>query len=473
MLPDSANRNPSLSRESLHFETLETRQLLSAGLSGEYFDRANFTGDVITRTDRVIDMDFGEKAPIKGMGSHGYSVRWSGLVTPRVSEKHRFIVEFNGGARLWVDGKLLVDQWAVQNQGKESGSIKLKAGKAYDIRMEFNSESGEASARLLWRSDSTRRQIIPKSNMEPYDKRFAVIGDYGEGSTEAKDVAKLIESWNPAFIISTGDNNYTGSMDLSVGQFFHKYIRKYKGAYGEGAEINRFFPSVGNHDWSNDINAYTSFFSLPGKERYYDFVRGPVHFYSISSDGHEPDGNTSTSKQGKWLKKELRASTSEWNIVYFHHPAYSSGRGHGSTPNMQWPFEEWGADVVISGHDHLYERLAKDDVTYFVNGLGGSHVYGFGAPLPESRKQFNGDFGAMLVQATDEVVTFQFITRAGRMVDSHTLRDSAEPSEARAAGSVMGPMQFSKTDLFSRKKIDEPDGNSWWESISVMPRDAI
>jgi len=460
-------------------EAMESRRLMSAGLAGQYFDKPDFTGEIVKRTDHAVNLDFGSKAPIKGMGSHGYSIRWNGLVTPEFSEKYRFIIEADGGARLWVDGKLLVDQWTPTKRLKESGAIQLKARKVYDIRLEFSSESGDASVKLLWRSDSTGRQVIPKNRLQTYDQRFAVIGDYGEGSQEEDNVAGMIDSWNPEFILSTGDNNYTGSMDLSVGKYFHEYIRKYKGAYGDGASVNRFFPTVGNHDWDNSISAYTSFFALPGNERYYDFVRGPVHFFSISSDPHEPDGNTSSSKQGKWLKEALSQSTSQWNVVYFHHPAYSSGHGHGSAPNMQWPFKEWGADAVLSGHDHLYERLEKDGVSYFVNGLGGSHIYAFGTPLPESQVRYNADFGAMLVQTTDNVATFQFITRGNKVIDSYTLRRKPEtkaksPRNSSDASDVATLARSSSTrseNVFSRTRIDPLPVESYWDSLAFVVKD--
>lgn len=65
-----------------------------------------------------------------------------------------------------------------------------------------------------------------------------------------------------------------------------------------------------------------------------------------------------------------------------HHAPFSSGSSHGSNPRVQWPFQAWGADVVLSGHDHLYERILKTGgFPYFVNGLGGASIYGFGSAV--------------------------------------------------------------------------------------------
>ena len=98
-------------------------------------------------------------------------------------------------------------------------------------------------------------------------------------------------------------------------------------------QTNNFYPILGNHDWLTTIGQlpkpYLDYFSLPGNERYYDFIRGPVHFFAVDSDINEPDGITSNSIQGQWLQSALSASTSPWNVVYLHHSPYSSGL-HGS-----------------------------------------------------------------------------------------------------------------------------------------------
>ena len=137
---------------------------------------------------------------------------------------------------------------------------------------------------------------------------FAAIGDYGGGNPGAADVANLIQSWQPEFIITLGDNNYpigaADHIDAAIGQFFHQYIYPYQGNYGAGADINRFFPSLGNHDIMTDNGQpYFDYFTLPGNERYYDFEWGPVHFFALNDLGTEPDGTSPYSIQGKWLKK--------------------------------------------------------------------------------------------------------------------------------------------------------------------------
>lgn len=254
---------------------------------------------------------------------------------------------------------------------------------------------------------------------------FAMIGDYGLSGTPEANVATVVKSWAPEFIVTVGDNNYSNgaasTIDANVGQYYHDYIYPYVGSYGAGATTNNFFPIPGNHDWyTANAQPYLNYFTLPGNERYYDFVRGPVHFFMLDSDTNEPDGTSSSSTQAVWLQGALAASTSRWNLVLCHHAPYSSG-SHGSIAYMQWPFEAWGADAVISGHDHTYERSLQGGIPYFVNGLGGDSKYTFGTPIAGSQVRYNADYGAMRVEASEECIAFEFITRGGVVVDTYTL----------------------------------------------------
>lgn len=100
--------------------------------------------------------------------------------------------------------------------------------------------------------------------------RFAVIGDYGLAGQRSSAVAALVKSWQPDFIITTGDNNYyygeASTIDANIGQYYHQFIHLYAGQYGPGATTNRFFPSLGNHDWNADLGVqpYLDYFTLPG-----------------------------------------------------------------------------------------------------------------------------------------------------------------------------------------------------------------
>jgi hypothetical protein len=135
-----------------------------------------------------------------------------------------------------------------------------------------------------------------------------------------------------------------------------------------------------------------------------------------------------------WLRSKLGTSSAPWKLVLLHHPPYSSGLTHGSTPALQWPYTTWGASAVLAGHEHLYERLQVDNIPYFVNGAGGQDLYTFNTPLPTSQIRLNNDFGAMLVEADAEAITFRYITRDNQVVDNYTLyRAPVAPSGLTAS----------------------------------------
>jgi hypothetical protein len=256
----------------------------------------------------------------------------------------------------------------------------------------------------------------------PAPIRFADIGDYGLDGASENRVAEMVIAWNPDFIITAGDNNYPSgeaeTIDANVGKYYHSYIYPYKGTYGPGATENRFWPVLGNHDWDYDIETYQAYFTLPGNQRYYTLRRGPVEFFMLSSYLSEPDGFQANSKQAAWAQEAMATSDAPWRIVVFHHAPYSSGYW-GASKWMQWPFAKWGANLVLAGHDHIYERLEVDGLTYITNGLGGGSRYAMSdTPDPHSIVRFNRDWGALFVEATAERISTTFRTIGGVEVDS-------------------------------------------------------
>ena len=286
--------------------------------------------------------------------------------------------------------------------------------------------------------------------------RFAVIGDYGFAGQPEADVATLVSSWNPDFVVTTGDNNYedglAATIDQNIGQYYHQYIFPYTGAYGAGDTVNRFFPSLGNHDWkSPGAQPYLNYFALPGNERYYDFVAGNVQFFCIDSDTLEPDGTSSSSIQAQWLQNRLSISSARWRIVIFHHPPYTSGTTHGSTTRMRWPFQEWGATTVLCGHEHIYERIEINKLLYIVNGLGGKSLYPLGAPIAGSEYRYNSNYGAQLVTAYEDSIVFAFYNRAGTLIDHYTIKTVRSVDIRQNWNMVSVPLtasDFKKTALF-------------------------
>ncbi len=272
-----------------------------------------------------------------------------------------------------------------------------------------------------------RRRVM---RFEPLEEKvvlatFAVIGDYGNSGAGELAVANMVKAWNPESILTLGDNNYevgsAATIDDNIGQYYHEFIGNYQGGYGAGSPTNRFLPVLGNHDWqTTGAQPYFDYFTLPGNERYYDFVLDNVHFFALDSDPHEPDGITSGSLQAQWLQDGLANSQEMFNVVYFHDSPYVSGT---ATPVMRWPFREWGADAVMSGNQHHYERLSVNGLPYFVNGLGGAEITSIGSPAAGSQVRYNDDFGAMRIVTGSTTLQFEFlsISGGGTLVDSYTL----------------------------------------------------
>jgi hypothetical protein len=95
---------------------------------------------------------------------------------------------------------------------------------------------------------------------------------------------------------------------------------------------------------------------------------------------------------------------------------------HGSAPELQWPFKQWGATAVLSGHDHLYERIIVDGFPYFIDGLGGNGRYSFQAtPVPGSQVRYNSDYGALRVTADRRSITFEFINEQNQVIDTYAI----------------------------------------------------
>lgn len=256
--------------------------------------------------------------------------------------------------------------------------------------------------------------------------RFAVIGDFGLAGEPAAAVAALVASWAPDFVVTTGDNNYpdgaAATIDQNVGQYYSAFIAPYYGQLGPGAAENRFWPVLGNHDWVVGYpEPYLNYFSLPGNGRYYNLVRGPIEFFALDSMPGEPDGWQIDSPQAAWLQEVMSASSALWKIVVFHHAPYSSGH-HGSADWMRWPFAAWGAQLVLSGHDHTYERIHQDGITYIVNGLGGGARYAYGFNGAAGTQIFyNADHGAMLIEADAASLNARFVARSGQEIDAFRL----------------------------------------------------
>ena len=137
------------------------------GLRGEYFESTHLEGSpLLERVDPTIDFDWALTEPVAGLGD-AFSVRWTGTVRPRHSERYTFFTHADDGVRLWVDGERIIDDWTQHSASERSGTIDLEADEAYDIRLEYNDRIRLAVVRLSWRSASQAREIVPASRLTP------------------------------------------------------------------------------------------------------------------------------------------------------------------------------------------------------------------------------------------------------------------------------------------------------------------
>ncbi len=195
--------------------------------------------------------------------------------------------------------------------------------------------------------------------------RFAVIGDSGTGDSNQYKLAKVFtdihQRFPYEFVLMMGDNMYGGE---SARDFQRKFEAPYKPVLDKGV---KFYASLGNHDSTNQ-KMYKPF-NMNG-ERFYTFKpKDGIRFFAL-------DSNYMDRPQLQWFEKELAASGSDWKIVFFHHPIYSSGGAHGSDTALRDQLEplflKYGVDVVMAGHEHFYERLKpQKGIHYFISGGAG------------------------------------------------------------------------------------------------------
>jgi hypothetical protein len=245
--------------------------------------------------------------------------------------------------------------------------------------------------------------------------KFAVIGDTGTGTSKQHDLADVMVRYHGGFpfefVLMMGDNLYGGE---SATDFEAKFSEPYRQLLAQNV---KFYATLGNHDMALQTN-YVNF-NRNGKE-YYRFKKGNVAFYSLNS-------NYMDKKQVKWLEDELAKDTSEWKVAFMHHPPYSSGGKHGSDAQLREVIEpifvKYGVNVVLTGHDHFYERIVpQKGIYYFVSGAGGKLRSGDikkGTGL--TAKGFDRDMSFMLFEVDGDRMFFQVLSRTGETVDSGVL----------------------------------------------------
>jgi hypothetical protein len=137
------------------------------GLTGTYFSGPDLTGTTVTRIDPRVDFNWAAGSPAPGIGPDGWSARWTGQVEAEVSGAHTFFLRSDGGARLWVNDVLVVDDWTDHAARVGQGTITLQGGRRYAVRLEYRDPKGTASVRLLWSAPGLSRQVVPSTQLFP------------------------------------------------------------------------------------------------------------------------------------------------------------------------------------------------------------------------------------------------------------------------------------------------------------------
>lgn len=271
-------------------------------------------------------------------------------------------------------------------------------------------------SQTLSKNASTRAAVKPPLKLtlplKSDSVRFLILGDTGTGTEKQYQLGELMAQYHEVFpftfAVMLGDNMYGGEAPKD-------YQHKFQGAYQKLLDKNvKFYAALGNHDETTQVNY--ELFNMNGKE-YYRFTKGNVAFYALNSTYMDK-------RQVSWLESELAKDTSEWKVAFLHHPPYSSGGKHGSDKPLREIVEpifvRYGVNVVLTGHDHFYERTKpQKGIYYFVSGAGGKLRSGdVKKNSPLTAKAYDDDMHFMIAEIAGDQFYFQTISRNGETVDS-------------------------------------------------------
>ena len=252
---------------------------------------------------------------------------------------------------------------------------------------------------------------------KPGSVKFAVIGDTGTGGSDQVAVGKELATWRTRypfeFVVMMGDNLYGGEKPRD---FARKFELPYKPLLDAGV---KFYAALGNHDDAALQRNYKPF-NMNG-ERFYSFKpQSGVRLFAL-------DSNYVDKAQLEWLDKQLATSGSEWKIMFFHHPLYSSGETHGSAELQRGLLEpvflKYGVNVVLTGHEHFYERIKpQKGIAYFI--IGSSAKLRKGDLVKSDLTAYGNDreYAFMLMEIVGDELFFQTINEQGKTIDTGSIR---------------------------------------------------
>jgi Calcineurin-like phosphoesterase len=245
---------------------------------------------------------------------------------------------------------------------------------------------------------------------------FSGAGDIAIcGSGQQDATAKLLDSLG-GLIFTLGDNAY---MEGTARQYRECYDPSW------GRLKGRTRPTPGNHEYvTPGASGYFDYFGMQAGTSglgFYSFDLGAWHIVSLNSEAAASTG----SPQFAWLQDDLQANTMNCTLAYWHKPLFTSGP-NGENPHMRPIFRllyEYGADVVLNGHDHVYERFAPQDpdgrfdrergIVEFIVGTGGVPLYPFLAARPNSEKRISDSHGILKLTLSMNAYQYEFIPVPG------------------------------------------------------------
>ncbi len=261
-------------------------------------------------------------------------------------------------------------------------------------------------------------------------------GDISTCDNDGDEATALLLDSIPGTVFTVGDNVYP---DGTASQFANCYDP----TWGRHKERTR--PAPGNHDYNSPGAApYYDYFGAnagpAGRGFYsYDLGVGAWHVISLASSCSQAGGCEAGSPQETWLRADLAANTSSCVVAYWHHTRFSSSSGHGSddrTEDLWQALYDAGADIIIQGHDHTYERFAKQDavgnadpngIRSFVVGTGGKSQSGFDSPIANSEVRASTT-GVLKLTLRAADYDWEFVPIAGEsFTDSGTGQCAGDP----------------------------------------------
>jgi acid phosphatase type 7 len=269
----------------------------------------------------------------------------------------------------------------------------------------------------------------------------------GCGNVEDTATAKLIEAI-PGTVFTLGDNVYN---DGSAKQFANCYGPTW------GRFKARTRPVPGNHDYfTANAAGYFDYFGAAAGNRtkgYYSYNAGAWHVIVLNSNCAAVGGCGPGSPQERWLRADLAASRAACTVAMWHHPRFASGRRHGSDPRMAafwWALYQYGAELVLSGHEHFYERFAPQrpnttgdpafGIRQFVVGTGGNGHYPLGPVVAHSQVRNDRAAGVLKLVLRPQSYEWRFLPIPGRtFTDSGTGTCHGRPPASAATTTTTKP----------------------------------